>query len=335
MALLSRTAPYVLVVAVMCAGFFVDMPHPYHGRKPAPIDAASLARFPPFPANLTGPYEKNDLLAKHAVRLLEGQVHGAESVAVAPDGTLLMLDKYAWLHRARQQEPRAAEAAVEYTLLGAAQGVEPLYIGPGRPLGYHVVENGTALVVCDSVKGLLWVHLKTGAITVLANRAHTTSGPQLGATSRGGAINYANDLDVVSGEDAISEVYFSSSTAGTVSLHAAGFYDTMRSFLLNMCCGDHTGRLLRFSPSTGKTQELVSGLWYANGVEVSHDKESVLVVETMGFRVVQYWLKGEMRGRTTTLIDSLPGFPDGISKSSDGNYWCACILCNRDGCICL
>jgi sugar lactone lactonase YvrE len=38
----------------------------------------------------------------------------------------------------------------------------------------------------------------------------------------------------------------------------------------------------------GRTEELMGGLWYANGVTLAHDGQSVLVVETMGFRVLQY-----------------------------------------------
>lgn len=141
----------------------------------------------------------------------------------------------------------------------------------------------------------------------------------------------------------------------------------MRSFLLNMCCGDHTGRLLAHQPYTGDTSEIISGLWYANGVSISHDEKSVLVrapcaristslvlgddtvshnvdnsdihcarsswyehaspcvsyhdqvVETMGFRVVRHWLDGPNKGQTETFLGSLPGFPDGITRSAN-NY---------------
>ena len=130
--------------------------------------------------------------------------------------------------------------------------------------------------MCDSLKGLLRVELEpAGKITVLANSLSPSSsgaGPQLGGNSH--IINYANDLDVASD----GTIFFSSSTASSIAEHPAGFYDTMRSFLLNMCCGDHTGRLLAHQPSTGDTSEIISGLWYANGVSISHDEKSVLVV---------------------------------------------------------
>jgi hypothetical protein len=181
-----------------------------------------------------------------------------------------MLDKYGYIHRARKTTNG------EYLLQAEDDSAPPLqYIGPGRPLGFHVIDDGKALLVCDSLKGLLRVELgPTGAITVLANSLSASSsgaGPQLGGNSH--IINYANDLDVAKD----GTIFFSSSTASAVMQHQDGFYDTMRSFLLNMCCGDHTGRLLAYDPSTADTREIVSGLWYANGVTIAHDEKSVLV----------------------------------------------------------
>jgi hypothetical protein len=203
-----------------------------------------------------------------------------------------------------------------------------LYIGPGRPLGFHVVDGGAALIVCDSLKGLLRVNLASGEVRVLSNRVSSDNGGGQGDGVDGDTrdarseINYANDLDIADeGSDGIGAVYFSSSTEGTVAVHPDGFYDTMRSFLLNMCRGDRTGRLLRFDPANGRTSVLVDGLWYANGVAVAHGGSSVLVVETMGFRVLEHHLSGPLAGTTTILIDKLPGFPDGVTRSSDGNYW--------------
>ena len=44
-------------------------------------------------------------------------------------------------------------------------------------------------------------------------------------------------------------------------------------------------------------------------------------VETMGFRVHRVFVSGPKKGSTEVVIDRLPGFPDGISRASDGNYW--------------
>lgn len=69
----------------------------------------------------------------------------AESVTVAPDGRLIMLDKfnYAWAAR-----PVAAGGQDG----GYALDPAPLaYLGPGRPLGAHFDRHGN-LLLCDSLK---------------------------------------------------------------------------------------------------------------------------------------------------------------------------------------
>lgn len=64
---------------------------------------------------------------------------GAESVAVAKDGSLYMLDKFGFVWRAR------ANAAGGYDL-----EKEPLaQLGSGRPLGFHFDAEGN-LIVCNA-----------------------------------------------------------------------------------------------------------------------------------------------------------------------------------------
>lgn len=268
---MSRAATVgVVIFAIQLYPYLTSFPHPYSALSATPTDPSSVARFPQFPPDLSGAFARNEQLAQHATRLFEGRVVGAESVALVPDGTLIMLDKYGYVHRARKSK------SGEYLLQSEDDDAPTLpYIGPGRPLGFHVVDGGDALLVCDSLKGLLRVDLRpAGTIKVLANSLSASStgvGPQLGGNSH--VINYANDLDVARD----GTVFFSSSTANGVAQHPDGFYDTMRSFLLNMCCGDHTGRLLAHDLNSGDTREILSGLWYANGVSMAHDEKSVLV----------------------------------------------------------
>ena len=37
----------------------------------------------------------------------------------------------------------------------------------------------------------------------------------------------------------------------------------------------------------------------------------------MGFRVVRHWLDGPKKGQSETFLGSLPGFPDGITRSAN------------------
>ena len=65
----------------------------------------------------------------------------------------------------------------------------------------------------------------------------------------------------------------------------------------------------------------MTGLNYANGVAVSKDGRFLLVAETGQYRILKYWLSGELQGTTEVLIDNLPGFPDNIKSGMNGRFW--------------
>lgn len=102
-----------------------------------------------------------------------------------------------------------------------------------------------------------------------------------------------------------------------------GYYDTMDGYLRCMMRGDATGKLLRYRPGKG-TDEVLGGLWFANGVAIHPAGDSVLVVETLGFRVLRVW-PGEGGARVESFLDEVPGFPDGISVGPGGAIWLAVI----------
>ena len=173
-----------VVAAALLAPLFQRMPAPFDDTVAVDIPLERQELYPggangsTIPAALNGAFSPNDRL-RAAKRLFEGQVFGSESVAM--HGTsLLMIDRGGYVHRA---VPTNAPAdGLDYELRGP-----PLYIGPGRPLGFHV--SGDTLLVCDSLKGLLRVDLTSGTIEVLANAVDTPEG-----TSE--PLLYANDLDV-------------------------------------------------------------------------------------------------------------------------------------------
>lgn len=307
---LARTALLVLLPALLLGPLarqlWTALPPPYDTVAALLLPPERVERLPAGAPDLDSAFFRlaNTRLLTDSVRLFEGAVVGAESVAVTPDGTLLMLDKYGHLHRAGKGSDGG------YALLADAK---PIYIGPGRPLGYHVTEDGRYLFVCDSLKGLLQVDLTTGGITVLSNSVD------------GVPVTYANDLDMAEN----GTIFFTSSTEMSVMLAPGAdppFYDTMRSYLLNMIRGDATGRLLAWDPKTHVTREVLGGLWYANGVAVAKDRSFVAVVETNGFRVMRHWLSGSKAGTTDVLIEGLPGSPDGITAAADGGFWVCLII---------
>lgn len=84
-------------------------------------------------------------------------------------------------------------------------------------------------------------------------------------------------------------------------------------------------RLIRFDLDTGKVRILDDQLVFPNGVQLSIDKQSILICETTLARVVRHWIAGDsgLIGKTEVFLDNLPGLPDNIRLTSTGNYWIA------------
>lgn len=172
----------------------------------------------------------------------------------------------------------------------------------GRPLGIDFDGAGN-LIVADAYRGLLSIS-PAGEVRLLTDRAD------------GLPILYADDVDVAPD----GTIYFSDAST-KFSARAAG--GTLQGSLLDLMEHGGHGRLLAYHPASGKTTTVLDGLNFANGVALSHDGRSVLVVETGSYRVLRHWIAGARKGQTEPLIQSLPGFPDNISRGQDGRYWIA------------
>jgi len=302
-----------LVAILLRAWLPKTLPHPYESIPIQPLSRERVARM-----HRALNYSKSEewlnntekrSLSDNLEILFNGTVMGAESVGIRPlsksSNQLVMLDKFGYLHLA---QPNG-----EYLM----KETEPLpYLGPGRPLGFEFLDKDT-LIVADSLKGLVQVKFHESNQGTLAQSDVDVS--ILTNTLDGSIINYVNDLDI---DHRHQRVYFTSSSQGVVAFNSIeGHYDTMRSYMLNMYSADVSGRLLMYNIRTRETILVMDDIWYANGVTLSPKLDYVLVVETCGFRVIRKWLKGNKNGIEEDFITNLPGFPDGITRSSDGNYW--------------
>ncbi|GLC34854.1 hypothetical protein PLESTM_000247100 [Pleodorina starrii] len=288
------------------------LPYPAHHHLVRDVDPSLL---PTNPSPLEGVYAPNELLRK-GHRLFEGVIQASEHVAFSPGGNMTLLDKFGYMYEA---EPAASVPGAVFPEEWALDLPAAAYIGPGRPLGFHYDGEGN-LIIADALKGLLRLERGgSGRLEILSNRVSPDA-----AVAAGSPVNYVNAMDI-SKED--GTIYFSSSQDIPVglSLEKPAFYDTFRSYLLGLYGGSISGRLLKYDPATRRTEQLVSGLWFANGVALSADESFVAVAETSRLRVHRHWLKGPRAGTTELLIDRLPGFPDGLATASDGNLWVALV----------
>ena len=177
----------------------------------------------------------------------------------------------------------------------------------GRPLGMRVHPSGS-LIVCDAVRGLLqvtfgqkkrWFHRAQPWVTlkVLSDKAGRVP------------FKFCDDCDISADG---RYVYFSdaSSQRGEAGMQ------------LDLLEHGGYGRLLCYDMKTTKTRVLMSGLNFANGVQIAADGQSVLVTETGGYAIHRFWLSGSKAGKSELFASNLPGMPDNI-RHAGGTYYVA------------
>ncbi|KAG0608597.1 hypothetical protein M758_8G117900 [Ceratodon purpureus] len=160
----------------------------------------------------------------------------------------------------------------------------------GRPLGLAVGNDGE-LLVCEPTQGLLKV--TEDEISVLATEVNGTKLllPDAVTVAKDGLI-YLTDA----------------TTKYSLDLH---LHDTLEA--------RPNGRIVVFDPASKSTHILLNDLYFPNGITISRDDSYLLFAETTTSRIRKHYLKGDRKGETETLIESLPGFPDNIHWSSKGD----------------
>jgi ribose transport system permease protein len=171
----------------------------------------------------------------------------------------------------------------------------------GTPLGM-AFDRQDNLYVCIGGMGLYRVtpERKVEKVTDETNRSYSS----INDDSR---LRLADDLDIT--DD--GRIFFSEATVryemhewATDGLEARG-----------------NGRIICYDTNTGKTHTVIRDLKFPNGVCIASDGQSFLFAETWGCSVKRHWFDGPKQGTTESVLENLPGFPDNINNSSDGNYW--------------
>jgi len=281
---------------------------------------------------------------------------GPETPIVDPDtGILYVLTEEANLVSLTDfqpipiQKPQSSTAKASHV---SAKATLIADLGVGRPLGAAFAkdkDNKTIIYVADTLAGLLRVsNLNSNndgpdatstarptsnkpKVELVASSFQETNGingQTTTTTSR--RILYANDVDV---GPITGHVYFSDASdiaPERTPVDGEGFssWDTMTAYKRDLLRARPTGRLLRYKPETNEVDVLLDGLWFANGVAVDRNEDYVIVTETSKLRETQYNLNvndndddddDEYKNDDLTkiLVDSLPGFPDGLTCDRD------------------
>jgi sugar lactone lactonase YvrE len=167
----------------------------------------------------------------------------------------------------------------------------------GRPLGMHVARDGRVLI-CDSHRGLLALDPGTAQLDVLV------------ASVDGRPLKFCSNVT----ETSDGTIYFTESTSAFHYEHYTGAILEARA----------RGSLFRLS-SDGEVTTLLEGLYFANGLTPTAGESALVFAETMGRRLLKYWLKGSQAGSVTPLAVNLPAHPDNISTGADGRIWTALV----------
>ncbi|XP_047325742.1 protein STRICTOSIDINE SYNTHASE-LIKE 3-like [Impatiens glandulifera] len=166
----------------------------------------------------------------------------------------------------------------------------------GRPLGLRFDKKTGDLYIADAYFGLMKVGPEGGLATSLTREAE------------GIPLTFTNDLDI----DEQGNVIFTDSST----------IFQRRNFLQLAFTAENSGRILKYSPSTGETTVLVRNLQFPNGVSLSKDGSFFAFTECSTGRLWKYWLKGEKEGKWE-MMAILPGFPDNVRTNEKGEFWVA------------
>ncbi|SFW79825.1 ABC transporter permease [Amycolatopsis australiensis] len=214
-----------------------------------------------------------------------GKIRGAEDCAVDAEGNVYCGDQRGWVWRFRGIEDTEGE-------IFARTG--------GFPCG-HAWDTEGRLVVAVGGMGIYRIG-PDGEPELVANQVKRSP---LSLIDDSG-LRAIDDLDI----------------APDGSIYASDFSTRTNTadFLLELVEFRPNGRVIRVDPD-GRTEVVVSNYVFPNGVCTAHDGRSILIASTGLCRVDRLWIDGPEKGRLEPVLENLPGYPDNINRSSDGNYW--------------
>ncbi|GFS96770.1 adipocyte plasma membrane-associated protein [Nephila pilipes] len=243
-----------------------------------------------LPDKFSGALSRNDLLEK-TERIHENVLHWPESFA-SYKGKL-----YTGLGDGRIVSVTDKEIIPICRTGVTCEGQHEEHIC-GRPLGL-VFNKAGHLYTVDAYLGLFKIDINTGKkVNILPSKTVVEDLPLI----------FLNSLTFDEKEE---NLYITqSSTRWNIS-----------SVIVSFIEHDTSGRLLKYNIRTKKVSVILKDLAFPNGVVLTHDGTALLIAEGSNNKVFKYHVAGPKEGLNEELPIKLPGEPDNIKRSKNGNYW--------------
>lgn len=259
----------------------------YLSLWPVPVEPVRW-QAPPAPG-YTGEHAPNNRLAGMQVISL-GVEEGPEHVAMGRDGKLY-----------------TAVASGKILRMNPDGANQEVFVETGgRVLGFDFDAAGN-LIAADAFKGLLSID-SDRKISVLVDKFFDAP------------IRYANSVALADN----GKIYF---TDSSTRFAPASLGSNFEASILDIIEQSSTGRVLEYDPTTKSTRIVARGLSFANGIALSRDQRALFVVETGKYRVWKIASDAndlDVRNKSAlahVLLDNLPGYPDNLTRGSDGRVW--------------
>ena len=283
----------------------------YLTLAPVPIEPAVWDA--PKDAGYVGAYAVNTRLANLSQVAL-GAEAGPEHVAAGPDGKI-----YA-----------AVDSGKILRLNADGSGLEVWANTGGRVLGFDFDARGR-LIAADALRGLLSVEAGAGLSGApTADKKIQVLADTVSLDGRDDPIRYADA--VVVAKD--GKIYFTDASRHFGPKEWGG---TFNASVLDIVEHAATGRVLMYDPATQKTQLVIDGLSFANGLALASDERALFVAETGAYRIwkIDIAARGlsarsdaEAGANGTSpapqariVIANLPGYPDNLMRGMNGRIW--------------
>ncbi|RWS30274.1 Adipocyte plasma membrane-associated protein-like protein, partial [Leptotrombidium deliense] len=257
----------------------------------------------PLPHEFSGVLAKNDFLDK-SERILQNQISGPESIAVYKgvmytgtlDGKIVRIN----------EDENKCELITQLIACGNDSDGKAMKSQCGRPLGLRFNERGSLFII-DAYSGLwkidnVYDYPKTD---IIKNNLLPLRDVRVGCRES----VFLDDLVIDGNTVYISDV--------------SGKWNLGNVFLAKME-PETDGRIIKYDISSGKAEVILSQLWTPKGIELTDNRDALLICETVKRRVLKHYLSGSKAGKTEVFSDALPGEPENIRRGTEKTletYW--------------